>query len=294
MRNLLTIDDLTNDEIDQIFELAGFFLKNGIESDLQSKLVFSLFFEPSTRTETSFSVAAKKLGCIVEKINVNNLATKKGEVLTDVITTLNSMQPDLFIIRHDESGILTLLNKKVGCSIVNAGDGTNEHPTQALIDTFTILKIKERIENLNILICGDIKRSRVAHSDVKIFRILGANIGFTGPATLMPDVIDSDINYYHRFEDGIRNADVIIMLRIQNERMLDNFLPSEYKKFFCLNEEKLKFAKDDVLIMHPGPVNRGVEISSSLINHKNCAILQQVRNGVFIRAATIEFLLGES
>jgi aspartate carbamoyltransferase catalytic subunit len=293
MKSLLTIDDLTTDEIDQIFELAGFFIKNGIESNLESKLIFSLFFEPSTRTETSFSVAAKKLGCITEKININNLATKKGEDLIDVISTLNSMQPDLFIIRHNETGILHLLNNYITSSMINAGDGINEHPTQALVDAFTILKIKERIEDLNILICGDIKHSRVAHSDMKIFKMLGANISISGPITMMPDIIGNNIKYYHKLEDGIKHADVIIILRIQNERIIDNSLPSinEYKRFFCLNDEKFRYAKEDVLIMHPGPVNREVEISSSIISHKNSAILQQVRNGIFIRAATIEFLL---
>ncbi|AHX11426.1 aspartate/ornithine carbamoyltransferase, Asp/Orn binding domain protein [Neorickettsia helminthoeca str. Oregon] len=290
MRSLLSNRDVSVDEIYQIFDLAAFYLKNGIESNLSGKLLFSIFFESSTRTETSFSVAASRLGCIVEKANVSNLATRKGEHLVDLISTLNAFSPDLFVIRHSESGVLHLLKGYIDCGIINAGDGTNEHPTQGLIDAFTILHMKEKIEGLNILICGDILRSRVAHSTIPILQRLGAVISISGPLALMPKILDEGIRYSPNFHDALSGADVVIMLRTQNERAsqdIDNGID------FCLNKAALAVAKPDILIMHPGPVNRNREISDAVLNDSRNGILTQVRNGQYIRAAVISFLLEE-
>jgi aspartate carbamoyltransferase catalytic subunit len=291
MRSLLNIFDLTKDEIFQIFDLAEYYVKHGIKNSL-NKLVFSLFFEPSTRTEASFCVAAKKLGCITDKINIQNLSTKKGEDIKDLILTFNQMKPDLMIIRHFESGILQVLKNYCDCGIVNAGDGINQHPTQSLIDAFTLLCVKEDIKDLEVLICGDVINSRVAHSDIQIFKMLGCNVKVFCHPTVTQDEMLPGVKLCNNFEEAICNCDAVIMLRMQKERHKTRLIcQEEYKNLFCLDQKKLKFAKDSIVIMHPGPVNRGIEICPDVLEQKNCLVLKQVMYGVYIRAAVISFLL---
>ncbi|ACT69463.1 aspartate carbamoyltransferase catalytic subunit [Neorickettsia risticii] len=290
MRSLLTNNDITVDEIYEIFDLAAFYLKNGIKNDLLGKVVFSVFFESSTRTETSFSLAASKLGCLVEKVNVATVALKKGEHLVDFFTSLNGLSPNAFIIRHSQSGVLHILEKYIDCCIVNAGDGTNEHPTQGLIDAFTVLLLKEKIEGLNILVCGDIIRSRVAHSTIPILQRLGATVSISGPLSFMPTIQVEQIIYYDNFPAAAKSADVIIMLRTQTERTGQKVLAGTTAPF-CLDENILKDLSPDVLIMHPGPIHRNCEISNIVLDDPRCAILTQVRNSQYVRAAVLNFLI---
>lgn len=292
MRNLLSSNDITVDEIYEIFDLAAFYLKNGIKDDLLGKTVFSLFFESSTRTETSFSLAAAKLGCMVEKINIHNVATRKGEHLIDFFHSLDALSPDALIVRHGQSGILHLLERHIGSCLLNAGDGINEHPTQGLIDAFTILLLKERIEDLRILICGDIVRSRVAHSSINVLQRLGAKIGISGPRACMPKIIEKEVTYYDNFAKATESSDVVIMLRTQTERAGEK-IPSSMLESFRLDEDILNNLAHDALIMHPGPVHRNCEISNAVLDDPRNTILTQVRNSQYVRAAVLNFLIKE-
>ena len=260
---------------------------------LRGKTQINLFFEPSTRTQSSFELAGKRLGADVINMSLKQSSVTKGETLIDTAVTLNAMKPDLLIVRHQSAGAAELLSQKVDCSVVNAGDGSHEHPTQAILDTLTILHHKKRIEGLKIAICGDILHSRVARSNILMLSLLGANINLVAPTTLLPRNIDKyKVNIYNDMREGIKNVDVIMMLRLQNERMLSSYIPSarEYFRYYGLDEEKLSIAKNDAIVMHPGPMNRGVEIDTSVADNVQSVIKDQVEMGVAARMAILEIL----
>jgi len=260
---------------------------------LGGKTQINLFFEPSTRTQSSFELAGKRLGADVINMSLKQSSVTKGETLIDTAVTLNAMKPDLLIVRHHSAGAAELLSQKVDCSVINAGDGSHEHPTQAILDTLTILHHKKRIEGLNIAICGDILHSRVARSNLLMLSLLGANINLVAPTTLLPMNIDKfKVNIYNDMREGIKNVDVIMMLRLQNERMLSSYIPSarEYFRYYGLDEEKLSIAKSDAIVMHPGPMNRGVEIDTSVADNVQSVIKDQVEMGVAARMAILEIL----
>ncbi len=260
---------------------------------LRGKTQINLFFEPSTRTQSSFELAGKRLGADVINMSLKQSSVTKGETLIDTAVTLNAMKPDLLIVRHQSAGAAELLSQKVDCSVVNAGDGSHEHPTQAILDTLTILHHKKRIEGLKIAICGDILHSRVARSNILMLSLLGANINLVAPTTLLPRNIDKfKVNIYNDMREGIKNVDVIMMLRLQNERMLSSYIPStrEYFRYYGLDEEKLSIAKSDAIVMHPGPMNRGVEIDTSVADNVQSVIKDQVEMGVAARMAILEIL----
>jgi aspartate carbamoyltransferase catalytic subunit len=226
-------------------------------------------------------------------MSLKQSSVTKGETLIDTAVTLNAMKPDLLIVRHQSAGAAELLSQKVDCSVVNAGDGSHEHPTQAILDTLTILHHKKRIEGLKIAICGDILHSRVARSNILMLSLLGANINLVAPTTLLPRNIDKyKVNIYNDMREGIKNVDVIMMLRLQNERMLSSYIPSarEYFRYYGLDEEKLSIAKNDAIVMHPGPMNRGVEIDTSVADNVQSVIKDQVEMGVAARMAILEIL----
>jgi aspartate carbamoyltransferase catalytic subunit len=300
-KNLISIDDLSIKDINKIHSLADKYFKKPPKKRFSSsnKILINFFFENSTRTRTSFEIAAKRLGMKVVNINFLLSSLKKGETLIDTAKTINAMNPDYVVIRHNSSGIMDIFKKYINCDIINAGDGTNEHPTQALLDLFTIRKNKKTLENLQVTICGDILHSRVAHSNIKLFHKFGCKIKVVTPPTLMPknyqDFLKKnwDIELFNNIEDGIKNSDVIMMLRIQQERMSGCYIPSlsEYFKIFGLTHEKLKLAANNPIILHPGPINREVEISSKLADDENISlILDQVEAGVANRQAILEFL----
>jgi aspartate carbamoyltransferase catalytic subunit len=299
-RNLISIDDLSIKQIDQIHDLAlhHYKTKNTHKDELKNKLLINLFFENSTRTRTSFEIAAKRLGAEVVNINVALSSLKKGETIIDTIKTINAMNPDFVVCRHSASGILDLLEKYLNCPLINAGDGTNEHPTQALLDSFVIKQHKGELQNLTIAICGDTLHSRVARSNLKLLSKYGVQINvITAPTLVTKDyrnwLMDNwGAKLYKSLLLGIKDVDVIMMLRIQQERMVGGYLPSlnEYFKLYGLTHDKIKVAKEDVMVMHPGPINREVEISSLLADDlKTSLILDQVEAGVAIRQAILKF-----
>ena len=257
--------------------------------------IINIFFENSTRTQTSFEIAGKRLGALVTSINVKDSSIKKGETLFDTALTLNAMKPDLIVIRHPYSGAVQLLSEKIDCSVINAGDGKHEHPTQALLDGMTVLRRKNRLSGLTVTICGDIAHSRVARSNIFLFGKLGNSIRLVGPATLVPDCFkEFGVEVFNNMREGLKGADVVMMLRLQKERMDGGYVPSEreYFHFYGLDEEKLSQAKSDAIILHPGPMNRGVEIDSELADDlSRSAIQEQVEMGVSIRMAVIESLI---
>ena len=296
-KHLLGIQNLSIIEAKNILNEAKTFIKlNRSKSKkldlLRGKTQINLFFEPSTRTQSSFDLAGKRLGADVMTMNVNNSALKKGETLIDTAMTLNAMHPDLIVIRHQDSGAPNLLSQKVNCSVINAGDGRREHPTQALLDALTIINRKGKIEGLKIAICGDILHSRVARSNIYLMNMLGAEVNVIGPKTLMPSSIERlGVKAFTDIKKGLENCDIVMMLRLQNERMQGSFLPSkrEYYEFFGLTPEKLKFASKDALIMHPGPMNRGIEIDTILADDINKSVIkEQVELGVAVRMACLK------
>ncbi len=261
---------------------------------LRGRTQINLFFEASTRTQSSFELAGKRLGADVMNMSVGNSSVKKGETLIDTAMTLNAMQPDILVIRHASAGAAALLAQKVGCSVVNAGDGAHEHPTQALLDALTIRRAKGQIENLIVAICGDVLHSRVARSNIILLNALGARVRVVAPSTLLPSgMADMSVEVFNSMEEGLKDADVVMMLRLQRERMAGSFVPSvrEYFRFYGLDKEKLKVAKPDALVMHPGPMNRGVEIASDVADGPQSVIQQQVEMGVAVRMAVMEALL---
>jgi len=298
-KHLLGIDGLSREDVYAILELAKTYVAKNREADkkhaiLKGRTLINLFFENSTRTRTSFELAGKRLGADVINMSVSNSSTKKGETLIDTALTLNAMHPDFISVRHPESGAVHLLARKVNCSVINGGDGCHEHPTQALLDALAILETKGKIEGLKISICGDILHSRVARSNMKLLTLLGAEVRVIAPPTLMPSFPESwKVKKFHDMRKGIEGCDIIMMLRLQTERMEGNFVPSlrEFFHFWGLDEEKLKFAKPDALVMHPGPINRGVEIDSQLADDlTRSIILDQVEMGVAVRQAVLELL----
>jgi aspartate carbamoyltransferase catalytic subunit len=298
-RHLLGIRDLSPPDIENLLERADRAVSISRQSEkktstLRGRTQINLFFESSTRTQSSFELAGKRLGADVMNMSVASSSVKKGETLIDTAMTLNAMRPDILIIRHQSAGAAALLAQKVGCSVVNAGDGTHEHPTQALLDALTIRRAKGRIGGLTVAICGDILHSRVARSNIILLNALGAQVRVVAPSTLMPSGIEQmSVNVFRNMEEGLKDADVVMMLRLQRERMAGSFVPSvrEYFRYFGLDAEKLKAAKEDALVMHPGPMNRGVEIASEIADGPQSVIQEQVEMGVAVRMAVMEALL---
>ncbi|WP_011580698.1 MULTISPECIES: aspartate carbamoyltransferase catalytic subunit [Chelativorans] len=261
---------------------------------LRGRTQINLFFEASTRTQSSFELAGKRLGADVMNMSVASSSTKKGETLLDTAMTLNAMRPDILVVRHSAAGAAALLAQKVGCSVVNAGDGAHEHPTQALLDALTIRRKKGSIAGLVVAICGDVLHSRVARSNILLLNALGARVRVIAPSTLLPSGIGQmGVEPFTKMGEGLAGADVVMMLRLQRERMAGTFVPSvrEYFRFFGLDAEKLKAAKEDALVMHPGPMNRGVEIASEVADGPQSVIQEQVEMGVAVRMAVMEALL---
>jgi aspartate carbamoyltransferase catalytic subunit len=262
---------------------------------LRGKTAVNLFFEPSTRTRTSFELAAKRLSTDVINFSVPTSSFVKGESLIDTALTVQALGADFIIIRHSSAGVPHLLAQKLKASVINAGDGTNEHPTQALLDAFTIKEKKGNIEGLDIAIVGDIMHSRVAKSNIYSLIKLGAKIRLIGPPTLIPGVLEEiGVGVFHSMEAGLKDVDVVMMLRIQMERQSKGFFPSteEYSKNWGLTTERLSVARDDVIVMHPGPMNRGIEISSEIADGPRSVILEQVTNGLAVRMAVMYLLAG--
>ena len=294
-KNLLSIEGMNKLEINSLLDRADYFadldpLK--IIKTLNGYVILNVFFENSTRTRVSFELAGRRLGAEVINISVEKSSIKKGESLLDTANTLSAMKPNLLIVRHPESGAPKLFSDYLNCSIVNAGDGRHEHPTQALLDALTIRRRLGRIEGLKIAICGDILNSRVARSNIHLLTTLGVEVRCIAPPTLMPKSLENlGVNCFNSLKDGINNVNAIMLLRLQNERMSGTESPSkrEYYRFYGLNEEKLSMAHHDAVIMHPGPMNRGVEIASSLADNEDRSLIKtQVEIGVAIRMATIE------
>ena len=298
-KHILGIEGLSPPDINYLLNLSEKFsqqLSKGEKSSfLSNKTCINLFFENSTRTRTSFELAGKKLSADILNISVSSSSIKKGETLIDTAMTLNAMQPDILVVRHPDAGAVQLLSEKVNCSVINAGDGPHEHPTQALLDALTILRRKKVISGLKVAICGDILHSRVARSNIHLLNTLGAEVRVIAPNTLIPYGIENlGVRVYSDMRLGINDVDIIIMLRLQLERMSGSYVPSirEYFRFFGLDREKLNYAKSDALILHPGPMNRGVEIDSELADDLDrTAIFEQVQMGVAVRMACLYALL---
>ena len=297
-RHLLGIEGLSPQDINALLNLAdeAVNVSRQVEkkrSVLRGRTQINLFFESSTRTQASFELAGKRLGADVMNMAVASSSLKKGETLIDTAMTLNAMRPDLIVVRHPAAGAVHLLARKVDCSVINAGDGAHEHPTQALLDALTIRRNKGQIQGLTVAICGDILHSRVARSNIILLNTLGARIRVIGPSTLVPESIAAmGVEVFRDMEAGLRGVDIIMMLRLQRERMNGAFVPSirEYYRFWGLNAERLALAKPDALVMHPGPMNRGVEISSEVADGAQSLIREQVEMGVAVRMAVLEAL----
>ncbi|MFL5211035.1 MAG: aspartate carbamoyltransferase catalytic subunit [Microvirga sp.] len=297
-RHLLGIEGLSREDITGLLDLSGEFvdLNRQIEKKtaaLRGRTLVNLFFEVSTRTQASFELAGKRLGADVMNMSVSSSSMRKGETLIDTAITLNAMRPDIIVVRHHASGAVELLARKVDCSVINAGDGAHEHPTQALLDALTIRRRKGRIQGLTVAICGDILHSRVARSNIILLQALGARVRVIAPSTLLPTGIERfGVEAYTDMRKGLAGADIVMMLRLQRERMNGSFVPSvkEYFRYFGLDQEKLSLAKADALVMHPGPMNRGVEISSEVADGAQSLIQEQVEMGVAVRMAVLEAL----
>ena len=301
MKGLLGIEDLTRDEVQAILDRARHFQVGPGQRFrkfdlLKGRMVVNLFFENSTRTRTSFELAAKGLGADAVSITAQASSVAKGESLVDTLNTLGAMRPDAIIMRHSASGAPHFLQRHLGIPIINAGDGTHEHPTQALLDARTILDRGKQLEGLRVAIIGDIAHSRVARSNVFLLAKYGADIVLCGPASLLPPELKQlapGVTLTTDMDEAIRNADVIMMLRVQLERQHEAAFPaSEYFPFYGLRLEHLKLAQPDAIVMHPGPINRGREISSEVADSQRSAILNQVENGISVRMAVLERVLG--
>lgn len=297
-KHLLDLESLSRDEIRLILENAKSFKHVSTRTikkvpALRGKTVCTLFYENSTRTRTSFELAAKRLSADVVGFAVSTSSVNKGETLIDTAQNIEAMGTDFIIIRHNISGAPQLLSRRVKSSVINAGDGTHEHPTQGLLDSFTILEEKGRFEGLKVAIVGDILHSRVARSDIHALTKLGAQVTVVGPSTLVPDSFKQfGVRICHDLMEGIDQADVINILRIQHERMTANFFPSirEYRLLYGITRERLRAAKPDVMVMHPGPINRGVEIDQDVADGPHSVIQRQVTNGVAVRMAVLYLL----
>ncbi|RWB29859.1 MAG: aspartate carbamoyltransferase catalytic subunit [Mesorhizobium sp.] len=298
-RHLLGIRDLSPADIELLLDKADRAVAISRQSEkktstLRGRTQINLFYEASTRTQSSFELAGKRLGADVMNMSVASSSVKKGETLIDTAMTLNAMRPDILIIRHQSAGAAALLAQKVGCSVINAGDGAHEHPTQALLDALTIRRARGPLSKLIVAICGDILHSRVARSNIMLLNALGAQVRAVAPSTLLPAGIEKmGVVVTRSMAEGLKDADVVMMLRLQRERMEGAFVPSvrEYFHYFGLDAEKLKAAKDGALVMHPGPMNRGVEIASEIADGPQSVIQEQVEMGVAVRMAVMEALL---
>lgn len=299
-KDLLGIKHLTPEEIYHILDTAAGFkdvLKRDIKKvpPLRGKTVVSLFFEPSTRTKTSFALASKRLSADFVNFSVSTSSVVKGESLKDTALTIQALGADFVIVRHGSAGVPHFLSSIIDISVINAGDGANEHPTQALLDLFTIQSYKKKISGLTVAIIGDIAHSRVAKSNIYALTKLGARVRLICPPTLTPAEIEKlGIEVFHSIDEGIKNADVLMTLRLQLERQSKGFLPSlkEYFNLYGLTSERLKLAKRDAIVLHPGPMNRGVEIASAVADCKQSVILEQVTNGLAVRMAVLYLLAG--
>ncbi len=298
--HLLGLDGLTGDDITRVMNAAAGMKEISSRKikkvpTLRGKTIVNLFFEPSTRTRTSFEIAAKRLSADAVNFSASASSTSKGETLVDTARNIEAMAPDVVIIRHKFSGSPYMLADRLDCSIVNAGDGSHQHPSQGLLDIFTARERKGDLTGLKVVIAGDITHSRVARSDIYGFTAMGANVHVTGPPTMIPVGIEAmGATVQPSFEAAIEGADIIIMLRIQLERKSGILIPSlrEYARFFGLNAKRLATANKDVLVMHPGPINRGIEISSEIVDGPYSVILDQVENGVAVRMAILYLLSG--
>jgi len=298
-RHLLGIEGLSPEEISILLDRSESYVEQNRRADkttriLHGRTVINLFFEESTRTRTSFELAAKRLGGDLINMSVATSSIKKGETLIDTAMTLNAMHPDVLCVRHPDSGAVQLLSEKVNCAVINGGDGSHEHPTQALLDALTIRRRRGRLGGLLVAICGDVLHSRVARSNIHLLNTMGARVRVIAPKTLIPvDIERMGVEVFHDMAAGIKDCDIVMMLRLQQERMSGNFLPTirEYFHFFGLDYAKLANAKPDALIMHPGPMNRGVEIDTDVADDVGRSVIrEQVEMGVAVRMAVLEIL----
>jgi len=298
--HLLAIEGLVSPHIAALLDLAESYAllnrQGKTQRDLlRGRTLINLFFEDSTRTRTSFEIAGKRLGADVINMSVSNSSVNKGETLLDTASTLNAMNTDLLVVRHGQSGAPALLAQKVSAAVINAGDGTHEHPTQALLDALTIRRHKGDLRNLVVAICGDISHSRVARSNIHLLSAMGAEVRLVAPPTLLPaEVGRLGVSVFHDMRKGLAGADVVMMLRLQRERMAaGGLVPSarEFFRFYGLDAEKLSFAKPDSIVMHPGPMNRGIEIDSAIADHPTRSVIgEQVEMGVALRMAVLDVL----
>ena len=295
-RHFLSATDLNEVEVANLLDLADGFVSLNRQTSkkldlLKGRTLMNLFFENSTRTQSSFELAGKRLGADVVNMSPRSSSIAKGETLIDTAVTLNAMQPDLLVVRHSSSGAASLLSQKVGCSVVNAGDGQHEHPTQALLDALSMRRAFGRIAGLSVAICGDVMHSRVARSNIGLLQLLGARVRIVSPKTLTPSEAGRwGCDVHHDLKSGIEGVDVVMMLRLQLERMQGGFVPSprEYFRYFGLDREKLALAKPGAKVMHPGPMNRGVEIDSDVADDTSISLIQnQVEMGVAARMAVL-------
>lgn len=298
-KHLLGIEGLSSQEIQLLLDLSDSYVEQNRADNkktdlLRGRTLINLFFENSTRTRTSFELAGKRLGGDTINMAVSTSSIKKGETLIDTAMTLNAMNPDVLCVRHPHSGAVQLLAEKVNCAVVNGGDGTHEHPTQALLDAQTIRRRKGRIEGLTVAISGDVLHSRVARSNMHLLTTMGARVRLVAPPTLLPkDVERYGVDVFHNLKDGIKDCDIVMMLRLQTERMQGLYVPSvrEYFHFFGLTQAKLNAANPDALVMHPGPMNRGVEIDSELADDIDRSLIrEQVEMGLAVRMAVFDVL----
>jgi aspartate carbamoyltransferase catalytic subunit len=298
--HLLGIKDLSAEEIYHILDTASSFrdvLKRDIKKvpPLRGKTVVSLFFEPSTRTKTSFALASQRLSADFVNFSVSTSSVVKGESIRDTALTIQSLGADFVLIRHSSSGVPHFLSTFVDMSVINAGDGANEHPTQALLDLLTIQSHKKAIKGLTVAIIGDIAHSRVAKSNIYALTKLGANVRVICPPTLMPAEVEKlGVTVFHSIDEGIRNVDVVMALRLQLERQKKGYLPTlrEYFKLYGVTHDRVRLADKDAIVMHPGPMNRGVEIASTVADGPQSVILEQVTNGIAVRMAVLYLLAG--
>ena len=298
-RHLLGIADLSASEIGFLLDVSESYIDvnrgaNKKQTKLRGQTVINLFFENSTRTRTSFELAGKRLSADVINMSVATSSIKKGETMVDTSMTLNAMHPDVLVVRHPDSGAVKLLSEKINGAVINAGDGSHEHPTQALLDALTVRRRRGRIRGLIVAICGDVLHSRVARSNIHLLNKMGAQVRLVAPPTLLPTNVERlGVEVFHDMRTGLMGCDIVMMLRLQTERMRGTFVPStrEYFHFFGLDSDKLAVAKPDALVMHPGPMNRGVEIDSVLADDiTHSAILDQVEFGVAVRMACLDVL----
>ncbi len=299
-KDLIGLEELTRREIEYILDTAVTFKEVSTRQvkkvpPLRGKTVVNLFFEPSTRTKTSFELAAKRLSADVLSFEVSSSSISKGETIIDTAENIEAMKVDCFIVRHSVAGAPELISKNVSSAVINAGDGCHEHPTQALLDLFTVKENLGRIEGVKISIIGDILHSRVARSDIWGFSKLGADVCVCGPPSIIPPEVESmGARVTYNLDEAVKDSDVVYLLRLQKERQKENFLSSlkEYSAFYGIDEEKYARIKDGALIMHPGPMNRGVEIKSGIAEKKNARILEQVTNGIAVRMAVLYLTVG--